>query len=143
MRTLQYATGVVLGMFLLGGCPTNPGLIGPSWLDGSWWLDYSESPNPTRLTFTDGRVTSELGGGFEPVEILWANTATISGNRVSWSYGSRQTLLIGGVYITFQATGSFDGTIQDDGSVAGTMTTSGTANGVPLGDTDAFIMWRV
>ena len=43
---------------MVGGCNSVDGsLLGnraPSWLDGSWFLDYTNSSNPTQLTFTDG-----------------------------------------------------------------------------------------
>lgn len=135
--------------FLLAGCPVEPGtdiLTGkqsPSWLDGDWLLDYSNSPNPTVITFTDGKVTSELAGGYEPVAVLWATTATINGNKVSWSYGSRQSVLLFGEIINFEGSLTFSGTIQDDGSVSGTQTVSGTLNGIPTTDTVGFILRRL
>lgn len=136
-------------VLLLGGCPVEPGtdvLSGkrsPSWLDGDWLLDYSNSPNPTVLTFTDGKVTSELAGGFEPVAVLWAMTATIDGNEVSWSYGSRQTGLLLDEIISSEGSATFSGTIQDDGSLSGTLTLSGTLNGIPANNTVGFIMRRL
>ena len=143
------ALSLCLALSLLSGCPgtigTNllTGQRAPSWLDGSWMLDYSNAPNPTQLTFTDGTVTSELAGGFEPVAVLWATAATIDGNSVSWSYGSRQTVLLNGEVVTVEAALTFSGTIQNDGTISGTMTTSGTVNGVPASDTDGFIMRRM
>ena len=101
------------------------------------------SSDVTVLTFTDGKVTSELAGGFEPVAVLWALTATIDGNKLSWSYGSRQTILVLDEIISAESSLTFSGTIQDDGSVSGTSTVSGTLNGIPTNNTVGFILRRL
>jgi hypothetical protein len=147
----RFASSVVcLLAFVLGGCPSpnGGGLFNnarrASWLDGSWFLDYSNSPNPTQLTFTDGKVTSELAGGTEPVAVTWATTATVNGNDVAFAYGSQQTLYLLGIgVVTFEGSCTLSGTIQDDGSVSGTTTVSGTFDGVPVTNTVGFIMRRL
>ena len=149
MNTILYAYSLVLPVLLVAGCPTMPGAIvpagqiAPSWLDGDWWLDYSDSPNPTQLTFTDGRVTSELAGGYEPVAILWSSPAVIAGRQVTFSYASWETGLVNGEVVTVEGVLTFSGTIQDDGSISGRTTIEGTMNGMPVANTVGFIMYRL
>lgn len=138
--SLGLATIVLL---VVGGCLQAAALRGPDWLDGRWLLEYSNSPNPSELIFTDGKVTAELAGGFEPTTVLWATRATIDGNSVSWAYGSSQWVLTAAGWLFVEGSLTFSGTIQDDGSIAGTMTVSGTGNGVPFTETVGFIMYRL
>lgn len=139
---------VTMILLAAGGCPQigqDPfsGKRQPQWLDGSWILDYTNSPNPTQLTFTDGKVTSELAGGVEPVAVLWATRATIDGNQVRWSYSCQQVLFTVQGALAVNGVLDFSGTIQDDGSIAGTATVSGTMNGLPVTNVVGFIMRRL
>ena len=113
-------------------------------LDGQWLLDYSNSPNSTCLTITDGKITSELAGCLEPVLILSATTAIVEGNSVRFSYRTRQTgPLPDGTVVRIEGVGSFNGTIQDDGSIAGSEAIVGTLNGATVENTVGFIMTRL
>jgi hypothetical protein len=113
-------------------------------LDGQWLLDYSNSPNPTCLTITGGKVTSELAGCVEPVLIVGATEARVEGCSVTFSYRSEQTLFFPDwTYLNVEGLLSFRGTIQDDGTIAGSARVVGTYNGVPFENTLAFIMTRL
>lgn len=138
----------LLVLLAVGGCPTMIGdalggrVGGGSQLDGSWWLDYTNAPNETLLTFTNGKVTSELAGGFQPVDVTWSTPATVVGSRVRFSYGSRQTVWTATGLMTAVGSLSFDGTFQPGGTIEGTMTMTGTLNGVPTMNTVEFTMRR-
>jgi len=138
-RTLGAAT-LLLAFLAHGGCPV---LAPPFDIDGTWLLDYSNSPNPNCLTFTDRRITSELAGCVEPVEILSATQATIDGTSVHFSYRTRQTLLVAERLLSAEGLLIFDGTVQDDGTIAGTMRAVGVLNGIPFDNSLGFIMERL
>ena len=143
MKTVAFACFVILSGAAATGCSAEfPGAFFD--IDGTWLLEYSNSPNPTCLTFTNGKVTSELAGCIEPVLIGNASAADIEGDTVSFSYTSQQTILLpDGTFIEGGGLLTLEGTIQDDGSIAGSMRAVGSINGIAFDNTVGFIMTRL
>lgn len=144
MASTRKSLLIILFALCVGqGCPPPaPPVLVEHTIDGNWSLDYSNSPSPTCITITNGRVTSELGGCFEPVAVLSATTAVIAGDGVSFSYQTTQTLTTNGSTNTSVTEQTFNGTFQADESVAGTANVTGTFNGQPFQTVVGFIMRR-
>lgn len=114
-------------------------------INGTWWLDYTDSPNPTCLVFTNRRITAEFPNCVDDsVTVLESSRAQVIGNTVSFSYRSTQTVFTPSLgLLSGDVTVLFDGVISPDGSISGTAHSAGTVNGVFLEDDDAFVMFRI
>ncbi len=154
MRTL--VTIALIGMLGMGawGCDTAVpgGLINPIFgaahpIDGQWSLTHTNWPTPETLIFTEGKVTSFLTNGVNPNQVTGATVAVVNGRAVSWSFSWRRTdppSYPGGGTLTHIGSTTFSGTVQTDGSIGGTITSTRTENaGEPLTDSVGFIMRRM
>lgn len=142
LRTcLRAASALVILVALLGGCPLSQTPLSSS-IDGTWTLTYTNAPNATDLTISNGRVVAERPRGGGSVTITDATQVFSFGSNIMFGYCSWQTANYQGQTLSADACISFSGVLQGNGSIAGTMYVDGYLNGQRVQGAVPFTMYR-
>lgn len=136
LPSLQQYTIGLLSVLAFAGCDTVPmgfALVGSTTqLNGVWRYDVGTAPGSDCLTWTDGELTLyRVQCTSDDIAVVRASNSTLFSDGAFIGGFTVDEVTSG---VTIRAVVSLNGTLQDDGSIAGTATVTLTdgASTVPL-----------